>query len=235
MNYEIVELDWSQGVVALKEDLSAVGQRVLDGNIVILSKVFSEPLMDQCKRALLDWQASNAPTNPNRLATGESWWRRDVNSPSKTSHLFETFCLVFSDHNSGSLEVLKEVFDQMGEIWESLLPEFRKANPEKPGAQLRPQAIHYPKGGGFFDWHVHDIAPQGIGLIVGLSKQGRDFETGGTIFRDNTGEVDTSDIHDIGDICLFRYDLEHAVGVVDPEYDLEWGATGRWTMVLPMM
>ncbi len=34
---------------------------------------------------------------------------------------------------------------------------------------------------------------------------------------------------------LFRYDLDHAVGEVDRDYPLEWGGTGRWTMVLPLM
>lgn len=235
MNYEVVKLDWAGGVASLGKELDGVGKSVLDGHIVILKEVFTEELMDRCKATLLDWQASNLATNPDRLKAGESWWRRDVNPPSKTPHLFETFCLVFSDDNSKEFGELKSVFGTMEELWEALLASFSLGNPVAEGQSLRPQAIHYPRGGGFFDWHVHDLAPQGIGLIVGLSKQGRDFATGGTLFRDCEGELDTSDLHDIGDVCLFRYDLEHAVGTVDPSRDLEWGATGRWTLVLPVM
>ncbi|MEQ8390864.1 MAG: hypothetical protein RIB30_07705 [Thalassospira sp.] len=235
MKYELVELDWSQGVGGVKSELSAVGNKVMDGTIVILKNVFPDTLMDHCKGVLLDWQSTTKETNPERLVSGESWWRRDINPPSKTPHLFETFCFVFSDNTTKELDPLKQVFEEMAQIWEGLLPEFRQNNPEKAGSKLRPQAIHYPRGGGFFDWHVHDLAPQGIGLITGFSRQGRDFDAGGTLFRNESGCLDTSDIHDIGDICLFRYDLEHAVGIVDASSNLEWGGTGRWTMVLPMM
>ncbi len=206
----------------------------MGGDIVVLKRVFPESLMDSCKATLLDWQSKHPASDPERLETNAHWWRRDVNPPSKTKHLFETFCFVF-DGRKDSLAEVATVFERMDAIWRALTSRTETMQTGDKGGMLRPQVIHYPRGGGFFDWHCHDLEPQGIGLIVGMSKYGRDFTAGGTKFRLGSSELDTTSAHDIGDICLFRYDLDHAVGDVDRDYPLEWGGTGRWTMVSPLM
>ncbi len=225
-------LDWTGAMPV--SGLAAAAETVMAGDIVVLKRAFPEDRMDRCKRALLDWQARHPESNPERLRANAHWWRRDVNPPSKTKHLFETFCLVF-DKATDPLAEVAAVFESMAGIWHALTGRGETMRPDAEGRMLRPQVIHYPRGGGFFDWHRHDLQPQGIGLIVGLSKCGRDFATGGTRFRDGGTEIDTAEAHDIGDICLFRYDLDHSVGEVDGGRPLEWGGTGRWTMVLPLM
>lgn len=232
MNLLEKHLDWRGKIPELA--LKAVSAEVMDGNIVVLKQVFSEPVMDRCKAALLAWQAEHPASNPERLQINSNWWRRDINPPSKTAHLFETFCFTFDDKKDALFEVAA-VFEEMAAIWRALTGRREGMQIKSNGQALRPQAIHYPRGGGFFDWHQHDLAPQGIGLILGLSKAGRDFENGGTLFRDESQEINTAKAHDIGDICLFRYDLDHSVGEVDGDRQLEWGGTGRWTMVLPLM
>lgn len=232
MNLFEKHLDWSGGIPAV--ELKEISRDVMDGNIVVLKQVFPESTMDLCKAALLGWQAEHPASNPEGLQTNAHWWRRDVNPPSETSHLFETFCLAFGDKKDALFEVAI-VFEEMAEVWRVLTGRMEAMQINADGKALRPQAIHYPRGGGFFDWHRHDLMPQRIGLILGLSKDGRDFVSGGTRFRKDGQEIDTAKVHDIGDICLFRYDLDHSVGEIDADYPLEWGGMGRWTMVLPLM
>ena len=227
-----MHLDWSGPIPA--RGLAEAAETVMGGDIVVLKRVFAESLMDRCRAALIDWQSTCPASNPKRLQAKTHWWRRDVNPPSKTKHLFETFCFVF-DGRKDFLAEVATVFGRMEAVWRTLTGRTETMQSEDEGSILRPQVIHYPRGGGFFDWHRHDLHPQGIGLIVGMSKCGRDFAAGGTRFRDGGAELDTATTHDIGDICLFRYDLDHAVGEVDRDHPLEWGGTGRWTMVLPLM
>ena len=235
MKYETVQLDWDKSIDQIEKDLNEIGQEVLNGSIVILKNVFTIEKMDECKKIILEWQNQEPESNPDRLTTNKNWWRRDVNPPSKTPHLFETFCFIFSEQTSDDFKPIEKVFQFMEKIWKRLISSIHSEISQNSESKFRPQVIHYPSGGGYFDWHGHDLIPQGIGMIVGMSKQHRDFETGGTLFRNGNSELDTTDLLDIGDICLFRYDLEHSVGLVDETKELVWGDSGRWTMVLPMM
>lgn len=104
------------------------------------------------------------------------------------------------------------------------------------GRQFRPQIFQYPVGGGMFSTHIHPLEPQKIGIILGLSKRGRDFNDGGAGFETPDGTlVDTSSTQDIGDIVLFRYDLKHWVTPCDIHSPLDDNKNnGRWSAVLPI-
>ena len=97
------------------------------------------------------------------------------------------------------------------------------------------QILHYPRGGGFLDWHDHPRQPVNYGLIVNLSKRGRDFDHGATEIIDQTGATIRVEDHcDIGDLVVFRYDLKHRVAPCDPEHDLCFDTAGRWTAIMPI-
>jgi hypothetical protein len=103
------------------------------------------------------------------------------------------------------------------------------------GPALHPQLIQYPAGGGYFGRHIHPLEPQRIGTIVGLSRRGVDFSSGGTcVLVDEGTVVDLERHHDIGDIALFRYDAPHWVNPSDLIDKFDWESpAGRWSMVLP--
>jgi hypothetical protein len=61
-----------------------------------------------------------------------------------------------------------------------------------------------------------------------------DFRSGGTEIKTPFGVVDTTAVHDIGDICLFRYDLSHRCSPVDPDAAWRWDSAGRWAFILPV-
>jgi hypothetical protein len=69
-------------------------------------------------------------------------------------------------------------------------------------------------------------------MILALSELGVDFRSGGCEFRTPFGLIDASPYHDIGDVCLFRYDLPHRVSAVDADRERRWDGSGRWTLLI---
>jgi hypothetical protein len=105
---------------------------------------------------------------------------------------------------------------------------------DSQGRRARPQLIQYPRGGGMFGRHLHTLEPQRIGLILGLSQRGVDFQSGGTHFDVEGTDVSSEDAHDIGDMLLFRFDIPHWITPVDMSQPCDFSlASGRWTAVLP--
>ena len=199
-------------------------QQVEGGEIVVLKNMFAEPEIDTARESLLRWRDATAPENLDRLSANRPFWRRDDNPPhSKTKHVFDTL-------HPGWDAPISFVFAKMEKLWSALTEQ-----PAPPGMALRPQVLYYPSGGGHFDWHSHNLHPQKIGLIVGLSKSGRDFRSGSTLFETGGRTVSSGSDHDIGDVCLFRYDIPHAVSSIDPGSPKTWDGHGRWTAVLPLM
>jgi len=99
----------------------------------------------------------------------------------------------------------------------------------------RLQITHYPRGGGFFDWHEHPRFPVNYGMIVNLSQNGENYHHGATEIETDGGKIiRTEEFCNIGDLILFRYDLRHRVGPCDPENDLIFDTNGRWTSIMPI-
>jgi hypothetical protein len=101
-------------------------------------------------------------------------------------------------------------------------------------SQLHPQIINYPSGGGHFARHTHPFMPQKIGVILSISKKGKDYFEGGTGFEVNGNSIQLDNFHDIGDIALFKYDIPHWITSIDIEEKMNLNTDrGRWTLVIP--
>lgn len=98
---------------------------------------------------------------------------------------------------------------------------------------FHPQLIHYPIGGGFFGRHIHNLHPQKVGFILNLSKYKEDYTSGGTAFETNGSVVDIETVHDLGDLCMFPYDLDHWVKQSSLQDQFTWDySKGRWVATL---
>lgn len=173
----------------------------------------------------------NKPKIGNRFI--ETFWQIDV-LPSRvqTDRIFRSLC-IYPNDNIPIVNQTEIIFKKM-ELLQNECLEVEKFLNDR--VKRRPQIIHYPQGGGFFDWHKHPRFPTNYGLILNLSKKGRDFEKGGTEFKIETGEkISTEEYADIGDLILFRYDLPHSVSKCDSDEDLSFSKKGRWTAVLPLL
>lgn len=156
-------------------------------------------------------------------------YQRYLNSPRyKTPQISEQYNLNDFWVLSKSV-VFADVFSPMLKYWNSKTGRDIYWDDKR----LRPQIIHYPRGGGFFGVHEHELEPQRLGLIVNLSEKGVDYTEGNTIFyppRSRAVEPEQR----IGTLTTFKYDIPHSVSACDPGGKLELQApSGRWVAVLP--
>jgi hypothetical protein len=177
--------------------------------------------------------------NLDRLCMQNSFVRRDVDPESSTTkHTFDSFFVNVSDPNDELGGITRNVFRALYEVDSTLNGPLRGTTHSIGNTHqsaLRPQVIHYPSGGGFFDWHLHSRWPQGYGLILNLSQPTLDYESGSTCFRLEGQEVSTNDLHGYGALTLFRFDLPHMVEPIKPSADRPDWDRGRWSAVLPLL
>ncbi len=127
---------------------------------------------------------------------------------------------------------IHKLFSLMEDFQSSLIS---KGIPVEEDKKKHHQIIHYPKGGGFFDWHEHPRFPVNYGMICNLSEKGKNFDEGATEIIGSKGDlICVEEFSNIGDLILFKYDLRHRVAPCNPEDDLVFDTNGRWTAILPI-
>lgn len=233
------------GLALIQSSLqSAVNPDVLDsivscihrGTVVILKNAVPAMQALHLRNEIVAWrkQQEVVSFSVNTNSPGINFHRIDAHpEKSQLPHIFH-------QHGFGDTSSLASAFSRdLAGIATSMLSlqnavagtHYQLSTPE-----VRIKALQYPRGGGFLQKHTHPLEPQRAGLILALSKCGVDFCQGGTSFVTPDGLVDTSGWHDAGDLILFRYDLEHAVGPVDSDVALDWDSEkGRWTLVLELL
>lgn len=171
-------------------------------------------------------------TLPNRKVEGGVQYSFDVlPTATQTDRIFRTVEFMEGEV-SFKLDCISKLFDKMKSFQQKYVVQYTHG---QNNMIRRCQLIHYPRGGGFFDWHQHPRYPVNYGLILNLSRKGVNFNSGATQIKRDTGEVICiEDFTDIGDLVLFKYDLEHRVAPCDPEDDLTFDNNGRWTAIMPI-
>ena len=170
---------------------------------------------------------------PNRVKKNDLFYSMDV-LPTKveTNRIFRTI----EFHNLDERIVSKDIvtlFEKLKDFQSKFL--INNSIWKNKNLFRRFQVIHYPKGGGFFDWHQHPRFPVNFGMILNLSGKGIEFNDGATEIVSRNGKViRVEDFSDKGDLILFRYDLKHRVAPCDQNHDLCFDSNGRWTAILPI-
>ncbi len=219
-------------MIIITKKSSEITQHISNEEPVIIVKNFiEEDICNHVRKSSHLFTKKNTPKIGNR--NKETFWRIDV-LPSKveTERIFRTLC-IFPDDKLSIVKTTNPIFNKMAEFQDKYLEFGRHIN---SNIKRRPQILHYPIGGGFFDWHSHKRFPNNYGLILNLSKKDRDFQQGQTeVILENKKVIKLDDYTDIGDLILFRYDLAHRVAPCDPKEDLVFSDKGRWTAVLPLL
>lgn len=203
-------------------------------NIVILKKVFDPETIRTLRALLWEWVKNRQPSQDY---DGNGFTTRQIEGGQ--GEQAKLFCRTFWFLNLEMMEprlrgLLFSFFEPLRNLQNRLARTDHQFTRNADGMRLRPQIVQYPKGGGSFGSHFHPFQPQKIGLIMAMAEQGLDYNSGGTYFKINGHTVHTEGHHRIGDITIFRYDLEHGVSTVDPDKKTDWASDlGRWTMVLP--
>jgi hypothetical protein len=201
------------------------------GNVVVLPKLFDPDTILHLRQAVLDWSHRTPPFPRDRSANVPriNFHRRDDGSdPSLLAHRFHQYA--FGDWDAvdpGLSDMLQSACRPLLALQNALAgTDFSFSTPG-----LRCKLINHPVGGGYLIKHVHPYRPQKVAFFLSLSRFGRDFATGGVVFDTPWKTVALTELFDIGNAVLFRYDLPHEVPPIDPHRPLDWSSpAGLWML-----
>jgi hypothetical protein len=208
-----------------------IANSVMAGTVAIIKRAFEPGDMRRLRGAI---NAEKLPICPPTFGHDAHSWRdrRETWVNPDTKVLYEASFMAVANPDDKLGRLMRTTVERLAALWRSLTGHEHGLQAQSGRRALRPWAMYYPAGGGCFGWHEHGLEPTRIGLILAMSQIGVDFERGGTEFRTPHGVVNVESSHDIGDVCMFRYDLPHRVTSVDPQRELTWDGTGRWTLLI---
>jgi hypothetical protein len=228
----LMVVEAKQGIATIETDIPTddISAAVLAGVVVIVKGVFDPHEMRHLRALIISANISfSEPTFTNT----NSWrHRREVYVESQLDILYDASFLAVEGPDDEIGRAAGTTAERLATYWRSLTGYKHTFVPEADRRALRAWAMCYPAGGGCFGWHAHGLEPTKIGMILALSELGVDFRSGGCEFRTPFGLIDAAPYHDIGDVCLFRYDLPHRVTAVDPDRERRWDGSGRWTLLI---
>jgi hypothetical protein len=219
---------------SIETDVSVreLSEAVMAGKIAIVKNVFDPHEIRRLRAAIISAQIPICEMS-FEYDTIRSWRdHREVFYDPKVKVLYEASYFAVTNPADKIGQIMRAAVERMAVFWRSLTGYEHTLVPSPDRRALRPWAMYYPAGGGCFGWHQHPLEFTRIGPILALSEIGVDFRRGGTEFNTPFGLINVERHHDIGDICLFRFDLPHRVTTVDPDQELQWNGSGRWTLVL---
>ena len=218
---------------AKRSELAAL---VLDSKkIVLLKNVFPNAMLLDIRQALLKWGRNVDPLTVDDFEGNYHRQRAMVSRLNNFPHVFHDYNFNdFAKLDADLRATLLGLFEPLRKLYNDLSGYDLKFEVPASGPYLHPQVIHYPSGGGFFGRHWHNLLPQKLGFIVSVSKYGSDYQSGGTVFDIDGRTVDIEGLHDMGDICIWRYDYHHWVKQSDLKDIFDWNSeNGRWVATLP--
>jgi len=226
----VVEALQRSSLIETKVPTDEIAAAVMAGVVVIVKGAFDPQEMRHLRTAII---SAKLPFCELSFSDARSWRnRREVIVSDEIDILYEASYLAVRRPEDEVGRAVRPTTERLAGYWRSLTGYKHTFLPQPDRHALRPFAVYYPAGGGCFGWHSHNIQPTKIGLILALSETGVDFLSGGNEFETPYGLVNSMSHHDIGDICLFRYDLRHRVTPVDSDRELCWDGSGRWTLLV---
>tara|TARA_R110002124_G_scaffold155949_1_gene323144 strand:+ start:1113 stop:1862 length:750 start_codon:yes stop_codon:yes gene_type:complete len=219
------------GVITADMDRAEITHRVMDrGQLVLLKHALPEALLTATRTAVADWGRQVPPAEVDDFNGNYHRRRAMVARQQQAPHVFHDYNFnAMGDAPPELATTLHDLFEPLRRLYNDLTGNDVRFEIPATGPYVHPQLIHYPAGGGFFARHWHNLSPQKLGFIVSLSQRGRDFRNGGTCFEIEGEVVDMEPHHEIGDICVWRYDHQHWVTQSDLRDKFDWDSdAGRW-------
>jgi hypothetical protein len=210
--------------------------RVMSEGCAVLRDAFPKEPLRNLVRSVHDW-GQNEAISPAQTYIDKNFHAIEagISPRQKTPHIYHAYNFLRMNEAPPELSlVLYPIFERIRIFQNHLTGNEAEFKPDSQGRKARPQIIHYPSGGGMFGRHIHPLEPQKIGLILGLSERGVDFQSGATHFEAGGVRIATDDCHNIGDLIMFRFDIPHWITCIDQGDKFDSGSPrGRWTAVLP--
>jgi hypothetical protein len=233
-NIKIITAVVHDGIIEPSITIQEIIELVDTNHLVILKGLYSEREMDELRESVFTW----GTTEP--VATLDDFRGNYHMKKAKISN-FQQSPHVFHDYNFNDFSTLQEplrnklylTFDSLRIFYNQLTDNSLDFGFIEGEPYLHPQLIQYPNGGGFFGRHNHNLLPQKVGFILSLSKFKRDFTGGGTNFLIDNEVINLEGIQDIGDLVLWKNNLDHWVSQTPLEDWFSWDSpNGRWVATL---
>lgn len=209
---------------------------VMKQGCVVIKRCFPADTLEKVRDAVHAWGASH-PITPPQTYIDENFHSLEsgISPRQKTPHVYHAYNFTRPLELPAELKATTlPVFERLRVFQNALTGNAATFEPDQDGRKARPQIIHYPSGGGMFGKHTHPLEPQRVGLILGLSKRGKDYDNGSTHFEMGGVRSGTDHVHDQGDLILFRFDIPHWISAIDQGEKFDPASPkGRWTAVLP--
>ena len=199
-----------------------------------------------CKRSIEEiklWAKVTLPLlqkkEPDR--TSVNYWSMDILPRGvQTNRIMRNFLLGDLVSQEKDFPTLSVIFSELNQLHHHNL-----ACNEEVGThayKYAPQVLHYPEGGGFFDWHLHQRMPQNYGLLLMLD-DGIQHRTGQAIGQHGSSMalkyentiISTQGHMRPGDLFVFRFDLEHCILPHMHKADLNLTSGGAYYAVNPLI
>jgi hypothetical protein len=206
---------------------------IYGGDFWLVQGAFTAADMEQVKRSVLAFQATQQPSNP-KVVEGCPNYHAIVDGSTAPKGGY-----VAIDHSSffyrwnGDSHGLFKTFDEVWKLMKIVsgrTPDEYVANTPKDLFVDRIQIIQYPPGGGQITPHGDPYVTMKLNLGVFMSTYGTDFKQGGFYIADRPDHPVYLD-HDArpGDMPIWFSYLVHSVEAVDPGQAIDWKTTGgRW-------
>ena len=201
-------------------------------------------------KEIIGFSILNSPINDKFLPSrfNSNFWSMDILPRGvETKRIFRTFIFGRLNDQNHNLNYVASLFNKINNFHdEVILSSFNKEDKQEIFEKYKysPQIIHYPTGGGHFDWHNHPLYPETYGICICLSKTNvdesriRDFGCmgkGQMLFKGKDKIFSGEGQIDIGDMVIFKYDLPHCVTPCDHLQDLTIGDCGHWMAISPLL
>ena len=207
---------------------------VSNKKIIIIKELFSTTEMLELRKSAFEWGKTTPTAIADDFRSNYHSTKAKVSNLQQSPHVFHDYN--FNDFSKLPTELgskLNNVFDALRKFYSELTHNDAPLGVIENAHYFHPQLIQYPIGGGFFGRHNHNLLPQKIGFILSLSKFGKDYTAGGTCFEIDGEIVNLEGKHDIGDLCLWHYDLDHWVTQSPLSDKFSWDSDkGRWVATL---
>ncbi len=231
-----VDSNFNGEIISFDVSLLMLQTFLSEGRVLLFKGAFHELDMRELRAQVFAWSGSLpvAGFDEDIGVGGINFHREDkCSKQSSLPHCFHQYG--FGDL-AGLAEPLGSLLNRYGPallIFQNALAGTKyNFSPE----QLRIKFLQYFSGAGFLANHKHCFLPQKVGLLASVSQRGVEYQTGGLVFDTSYGEVDTSELFEIGDIIVFPYDLPHEVVMIDPGFQTDWGSgSGRWVLGLELI
>jgi hypothetical protein len=223
------------GTVQIDMDSKELYALVMSGIVVIVKSLFEEPVLNDLRSSVFRWGANTELAEKDDFLGNYHMKKVKISNIQRAPHVFHDYN--FNDFNKLKNPLLKsnllEIFEPLSKFYNKLTNRDIPLGVIPNDHYFHPQLIQYPNGGGFFGRHNHNLDPQQIGFILNISKKGIDYYGGGTSFLIEGEVLDLSEIQDIGDLCLWRNDLDHWVNQTPLNDWFSWEkSNGRWVATL---